>query len=89
MRVVIGFPLIASIIEFEPFLGEDIEVYLKEFEEWYSKNFSPWKKSSRGVFDVNTVIDWIKEVAPEANPKIIVEEIDPDEVDPDLPGMYF
>ena len=31
MRVVIGFAIYASIIEFEPFLGEDIEVYLKNY----------------------------------------------------------
>ncbi|MBR2787130.1 MAG: hypothetical protein IKD76_06565 [Clostridia bacterium] len=94
MKVVIDFATDASIIEFEPFLGADIEVYQKKFEEWY------YEEKTRGVFgqrsdlpyeifDVNVVIDWIKEVAPDANPRIIVEEIKPSEVDSSLPGMYF
>ena len=73
MKTVIAFPLSASIIEFKPFLGENIELYQKTFEEWYSKRYNPrTKATNRGVFDVNVVIDWIKEVAPEANPRIIV-----------------
>lgn len=95
MRVVIGFPMLSSIIEFEPFLGEDIKLYQEKFDEWYSKNFTPYKglRNKKGdydeIFDANVVINWIKEVAPEANPMMIVEEMNPDDVDPSLPGMYF
>ncbi len=94
MRVVVDFATCASIIEFVPFLGDDIEEYQKKFEEWYYEKTTYGCYSQRSdlnyeVFDINVVVDWIKEVAPEANPVIIVEEMNPDYVDKSLPGMYF
>lgn len=94
MRVVIDFATCASIIEFAPFLGEDIEQYQEKFEEWYYEKtpygcYSQRSDLNYEIFDVNVVIDWIKEIAPEANPIIIAEEINPNDVDPSLPGMYF
>lgn len=94
MKVVIDFATSASIIEFLPFLGTQISKYQMEFEDWYYEEkkkgcFSQRSDLPYEVFDVNVVIDWINEVAPEAKPRIIVEEISPNEVDPTLPSMCF
>ena len=97
MKVVIDFATYASIIEFIPFLGDSIEAYRKAFEEWYYEEvpflggINRRQRSDLGydVFDTNVIIDWIKEVAPEANPVVLVEEMNPEDVDPNLPGMYF
>lgn len=95
MKVVIDFAFDASIIEFIPFLGNDMEKYLEEFEKWYydvdemgcydkKKCHAHYK-----YFNVDVIIDWIKEVAPESNPKILIRNIKPEDVDPSLPGLYF
>ncbi|MBR2785947.1 MAG: hypothetical protein IKD76_00320 [Clostridia bacterium] len=94
MKVVIDFATSASIIEFIPFLGNDIKKYQEKFEEWYYEEDATGCSSQRSglsytIFDVNVVIDWIKEVAPEANPVILVERMKPEDVDSSLPGMYF
>ncbi|MBR2785944.1 MAG: hypothetical protein IKD76_00305 [Clostridia bacterium] len=99
MKVVIGFPTMASIIEFEPFLGNNIEVYREAFDNWYYEEVPSiymggtiCKQRSDlnyTTLDVNVIIDWIKEVAPESNPVVLVEMMEPDDVDPALPGMYF
>ena len=95
MKVSINFPTIASIIEFEPFLGDDMEKYQEQFDLWYKYNFEPYRGEQNKdgkyhkIFDENVVIDWIKEVAPESNPSVLVEEIKLEEVDSSLPGLYF
>lgn len=94
MKVAIDFATSASIIEFCPFLGNDIEIYQKAFEDWYYErtpmgDLRPRSKFIGIIFDGNVIIDWIKEVAPEANPIMIVEEMNLDDVDPSLPGIYF
>ncbi|MBR2786129.1 MAG: hypothetical protein IKD76_01280 [Clostridia bacterium] len=97
MKVVIDFVTSASIIEFVPFLGNNIEEYKKAFEDWYyevipigfTKNRRQRSDLKYDVFDVNVIIDWIKQVAPESNPVVLAEMMEPDDVDPALPGMYF
>lgn len=97
MKVVVDFATYASIIEFKPFMGSDIELYQQAFENWYyeevpcggGKNLRQRSDLKYSIFDVNVVIDWIKETEPEANPIVLVERIDPDKVDSSLPGMYF
>ena len=41
MKVIVEFPMILSMIQFNPFLGKDIELYQQAFEKWYSKNYAP------------------------------------------------
>ena len=95
MKVIVEFPTISSMIQFNPFLGEDIELYQQEFEEWYYKNYAPFigKRNKKGEYnetlDAYVIINWIKEVAPEAMPIMISEELDEDQVNPLLPRMYF
>ena len=95
MKVSINFPTIASIIEFEPFLGNDIEKYLEEFEKWYFEidERGYYKIKDRHLhyeyLDDEVIIDWIKEIAPESNLKILIRNIKPEDVDPSLPGLYF
>lgn len=97
MKVNIGFAQYVALIEFEPFMGDNIEEYQKAFEDW----FFEIKQTETGFlrcmrsrfnykcFDVHVIIDWIKEVAPQSNPRIIAPFIDVGEEDPTLPAMYF
>ena len=96
MKVVIDFAQDASVIEFNQFLGDDIEEYLEEFEKWYYDDVDEMgcyeKKKCHAhykYFDVDVIIDWIKEVAPESNPKILIRNIKPKEADSSLPRLYF
>ena len=95
MKVVVDFATYGSLIEFEPFLGNDIKEYQKEFEKWYYE----FNQNGRIIgqrsdlqyeyFDVYVVIDWIKEVAPEANPVLLEETINFADIDRTLPAMFF
>ena len=95
MKVIVEFLMVLSMIQFNPFLGEDIELYQQEFEEWYSKNYAPFtgKRNKKGEYnetlDAYVIINWIKEVTPEAMPIMIAEELDENQVDSSLPRMYF
>lgn len=95
MKVIVGFVTYVSLIEFNPFLGEKIEDYIKEFYKWYYEIDETGKivrKSCHSHYeylDLNVIIDWIKDIAPEANPVILIERARPDDVDPSLPGMYL
>lgn len=95
MKVIVEFPMILSMIQFNPFLGKDIELYQQAFEKWYSKNYAPFtgKRNKKGEYnetlDTYVIINWIKEVAPEAMPIMLVEELDESQAEPSLPRMYF
>ena len=95
MKVVVDFATYGSLIEFEPFLGNDIKEYQKEFEKWYYEEAEGGhllrKRSDLNYeyFDVYVVIDWIKEVAPEANPVLLEETINFVDIDRTLPAMCF
>ena len=98
MKVNIGFAQYVAVIEFEPFMGDNIEDYQRAFENWF---FEEYKNETGGYsirirprfnykcFDAQVIIDWIKEVAPQSNPRIIASFIDVGEEDPTLPAMYF
>lgn len=98
MKVNIDFASYIDVIEFEAFLGDDIEKYKEAFNSWYYEE----KPSEHGgkilvqrnnlkyeVFDVNVILDWIKEVAPNANVHLIKCGLVPGTEDKDLPTMYF
>lgn len=95
MKVMVDFALHGSLIEFTPFLGDDIEEYQKAFEDWYygetAKSKCRKKRSDLNYeyFNVDVVIDWIKEVAPEANPVLLEKEIGFSDIDRTIPAMYF
>ena len=89
--------LLLDVIEFEPFLGADIEKYTLGFNNWYyehtveygigvlqQRSDLPYKSLSTQV-----VLDWMYEVAPECNAKLIATDIKLGEEDTSLPYMYL
>lgn len=97
MKVIVDFATYASLIEFIPFMGSNIELYQQAFENWYyeevpcggGKNLRQRSDLKYSIFDVNVVIDWINETAPEANPVVLVDKTNQNEVDTSLPAMCF
>ena len=83
MRMNVDFAMHIDEIEFEPFMGENIHDYKEAFEEWYYEEYSEVIDGERLIcmrqrsdlpyeyFGVEVIIDWIKEVAPHANPRIL------------------
>lgn len=97
-KVNIDFASYIDVIEFEPFLGEDIDKYQEAFNSWYYEEepsgfggtvFKQRSDLKYKIFDVNVIIDWIKEVAPNSNVKILQRELEPGKEDKRLPSMYF
>lgn len=95
MKVVVDFATYGSLIEFTPFLGDDIAKYQEAFENWYyeeAKGGKLLKKRSDlkyTVFNVDVVIDWIKEVSPNANPVILERVIEFSQIDRTIPALCF
>ena len=70
-----------------------IRKYQEAFEAWYyeldghtykQRSDLPYK-----AFDVTPVIDWMKEVAPESNARVIEKFVEYNKRDKSLPSMYF
>lgn len=89
--------LLLDVIEFEPFLGTDIEKYTLGFNNWYyehtveygigvlqQRSDLPYKSLSTQV-----VLDWMYEVAPGCNARLIARDIKLGEEDTNLPYMYL
>lgn len=88
-------------IEFEPFLGKRAKAYQKAFEKWYyeevvadigGKQFIVMQQRSTlpyTCFDVNVIFDWMKEVSPDSNPRLIKEFMGRKEHNRKLPSMCF
>ena len=87
-----------DVIEFTPFLGEEIEEYQKAFEDWFYEEepseFGGTVRKPRGdlnceYFDVNIIVRWINEVSKNSDAKIIAQGLTPGTEDTNLPSMYF
>lgn len=93
MKVNIDFAQYVATIEFEPFLGNDINEYKQAFEKWYfvkkGKIIKQNPKLHYDCFDAQVIIDWLKMVAPKCKPKIIEPYLNVGEEDKSLPYMYF
>ena len=88
-------------IEFEPFLGENADEYQKAFEAWYYEEVIVYVDGEPCIveqqrsnlpytcFDINVVLDWMKEVAPSSNPRLIKETIGRKGYYKKLPSIYF
>ena len=60
MKVNIDFAQYVAVIEFDPFLGEDIKEYQKEFEKWYFQRIRKMKykpKKESEIFDAKLVVE--------------------------------
>ena len=98
MRVNVDFASYIDVIEFDPFLGENIDDYKKAFELWYyeercsenvGKVLMQRSNLKYEIFDINVIIDWIKEVAPNSNVHIIKCGLEQGTEDDTLPKMCF
>ena len=92
MKVNIDFAEYIAVIEFEPFLGEEIKKYQKEFEKWYFQKVRSVKyksKKDNNIFDANLVVEWLKTVSPMCKARIIETFLNVGEEDKSLPYMYF
>lgn len=93
MKVNIGFAQYVAVIEFEPFLGEDIEKYQKEFEKWYfikkGRLIIQNPKLNYDCFDAQVIIDWLKIASPKCRARIVEPFLNVGEEDTTLPYMYF
>lgn len=101
MKIIIDFAVCWYLIEFEPFLGSDIKKYQEEFEKWYYDETIEYIGNERCIvfkqrsdfqyecFDITPIIDWIKEVAPNANPKVLKYCSTGSKYDKSLPSMHF
>lgn len=101
MKINVCYPELVDEIEFEPFLGKNIKKYKQAFDEWYYDEvveysgrkkhvgYFPKKRFDNIYFDTNVIITWIKEVAPQANPRIIRSDIPAGQEDKTLPCMAF
>lgn len=95
MKINIGFGSFVSVIEFEPFMGENIEDYKNEFEKWFFyeklENDVPIypNQLKYKYFNAEPIVDWMNQVAPECNARIIAFQIASGNEDTSLPYMCF
>lgn len=101
MRMNVDFASHVDEIEFEPFLGEDSKKYQEEFEKWYYEEETVYVNGEPCIvekqrsdltyecFDVNVILDWMKEVAPNSNPILIRETIGRKGYNKKLPTLHF
>lgn len=92
MKVNIDFAQYVAVIEFDPFLGEDIKEYQKEFEKWYFQRIRKMKykpKKESEIFDAKLVVEWLKIASPNCRAKIVEPFLNIGEEDKSLPYMYF
>ena len=97
MKINVGFAVFTDVVEFEPFMGTDMDKYMEAFNEWYyehtevcgvgvlkQKSTLPYK-----YFNTQVILDWMNEVAPSCNAHIIEANIPFGQEDKSLPGMCF
>lgn len=93
MKVNIDFAQYVAVIEFEPFLGEDINEYKKEFEKWYfiknGRRIMQNPKLHYDFFDAQVIIDWLKIASPNCKAKIVEPFLNIGEEDESLQYMCF
>ena len=103
MRITINVDFASHIdeIEFEPFLGKKAKAYQEAFEKWYYEEvivningedchiIQQRKDLPYSCLDINVIFDWMKEVAPNSNPRLIKEFIGRKEHNKKLPSLHF
>ncbi len=101
MKIVVDFAQSWYIVEFNPFLGKNGNKYQKEFEKWYYEEYTETIEGKKlvgkrkrsdlpyKVFDITPIVDWMKEVSPDANPIVIDYGEWDTKYDKKLPAMYF
>ena len=95
MKINIGFDSFVTVIEFNEFMGKDVDRYKEEFEKWYFEErlendvpIYPHQLKYK-YFNAEPIVDWMNQVSPECNARIISKELVPGEEDTSLPYMCF
>lgn len=101
MRARVEFDTYGVIIEFEPFMGKNIRKYQEEFEKWYYEEredtfygvtdifYAQRKDLPYEYFDITPIFDWMKEMSPLSNPRVIGTYQRGEKYDKSLPAMFF
>lgn len=93
MKVNIDFAQYVAVIEFKPFLGEDVNEYKKEFEKWYfikkGRRIIQNPKLHYDCFDAQVIIDWLNIASPSCKAKIVEPFLNIGEEDESLQYMCF
>lgn len=95
MKVNVNFGVSIYVIEFNEFMGKDINQYKEIFEKWYFDQILVddipvyHHQSKYKYFNAEPIVDWMNEVAPGCNARIIAEDLNPGDEDTSLPYMYF
>lgn len=98
MKVNVLFDNGVDVIEFEPFLGDDIEVYREAIEKYFYDEIIDedgcielrFKKSlGYTYFGLEQLIDWMKKVALNCNVRIVSRGIKEGKEDKRLPYLCF
>ena len=95
MKINVDFAICVDVIEFEDFMGKDIDKYKESFENWYFDeividNIPVYHHQLKyKYFNAEPIVDWMNEVAPGCNARIIAKDVMPGEEDISLPYMYF
>lgn len=97
MRARVEFDTYGVVIEFEPFMGEDISKYQEEFEKYFyveiEENFKGKKATGyipkKMCWGIQEIFDWMKEMSPLSNPRVISTYKRGEKYDKTLPEMSF
>lgn len=84
MKINIGFAVYVDVIEFKPFIGEDIQVYQNAFLDYYCRN---WNENM--YMNTETIVKWMLKRDPNCRAKILEKGIKPGNEDTSLPYMCF
>lgn len=95
MKVNVDFAVCIDVIEFKEFMGNNIDKYKECFERWYFEETLIdgvpvyHHQLKYKYFNAEPIVDWLNEVAPKCNARIVATDIIPGKEDTSLPYMYF
>ena len=102
MKVNLYFGVLVDVIEFEPFYSNDLIRYKEEFEKWYSEKYCEKKETMtlgkiyvirkdipNECLSAEMIVEWMNEVYPKSNAKVIDKDIKLGEEDESLPYIAF
>lgn len=97
MKARVDFDTYGVVIEFEPFMGKNIRKYQEEFERYFYKEIKESLNGKESIgyvpkkmcWGIQEIIDWMKEMSPMSNPRVISTYQCGEKYDKSLPAMFF
>lgn len=98
MKVNVAFDYGVNVIEFEPFMGEDIEKYQKAIEDYYYEESEDEdgemviqlkKCFDYSYFGLEHIVMWFEKVAPNSGIHVVARDIPNGKEDKSLPYICF